>query len=642
MSETGPVEQVADTGEQSDQRARPPAPEKPLPLAALGALGIVFGDIGTSPLYTMKTVLSEVGEHVPAATTLGVLSLLVWTLIIVTCIKYVSFAMRIDNDGEGGILALMSLIGIKRGHRPYIVAAGLFGAALIYGDGAITPAISVLSALEGFHLAVPAFDPYVLAGTIVILLALFFVQPFGTAAIGKAFGPIMLLWFAIAAGLGVWGIVRHPAVLVGLSPTYAIAYLAHGGFKAFALLGSIFLCVTGAEALYADMGHFGRRPIWFGWFAVVFPALVLNYAGQAALVLEGAPTTDNIFYRLCPSSLLVPLVVLATVATIIASQSIITGAFSMTRQAIQLGWMPRLLIRQTSDEGYGQIYVSAANWILMVATIGLTLIFQKSDNLSSAYGMAVSATMLMTTMLLFLAMREVWGWSLAAAGAVTAAFLVVDVAFFGANLLKFRDGGWVPLALAVVVYSVMRIWHKGVEAIGQVLGASAEPLETFFAGLDARGIARVEGTAVFLSRARRSTPPLLAWHVRQNHCLYTCVLIVTVITELTPRLPRGERYEVKQELPNVWRVFVHNGFMQRMTLDDLVPALKAKGIDIDLSKVVYYVGRETIVRAKPEKRRLGPIAERLFSALERNQAHLTDVLGLPAERTVEIGRQIEL
>jgi KUP system potassium uptake protein len=634
-----PIDTVPD---ETTQVANLAKPEKSVGLLALGALGIVFGDIGTSPLYTMKTVLAATGDHVDRATTLGVLSLLVWTLIIVTAIKYVSVAMRIDNDGEGGILALMSLIGIKRGHRPAIVAAGLFGAALIYGDGAITPAISVLSALEGLHLAVPSVDPYVLPGAVLILLGLFAIQPRGTSTIGKLFGPVMLTWFAVIALMGVYGIFQNPTVLVGLSPTYAIDYLAHNGFTGFALLGSVFLCVTGAEALYADMGHFGKRPIWLAWFAAVFPALILNYAGQAAIVLNGAPTADNIFYRLCPSLLLIPLILLATVATIIASQAIITGAFSMTRQAIQLGWLPRLLVKQTSEEGYGQIYVGAVNWLLMIVTIGLTLGFQKSDNLASAYGIAVSATMLMTSALLFIAMREIWNWSILSAGLVAGCFLIVDGAFFASNLLKLADGGWVPLVLATLVFAVMRIWHGGVAAVGVKLGATAQPIDTFFEGLNKDKIARPAGTAVFLSRAMRDTPPLLIWHVRQNRCLYEDVLIVTILTTLVPRVPNQDRFEIKMERPGVWRVLVRNGFMEWLSLDEVLPPLRDAGCTFDMSHVVYYVGHETVVRAKNDTpRRAAPIIG-LFAFMERNQAHVTDVLGLPSERVVQIGRYIEL
>src|ERR1700739_3294419 len=432
-------------------------------LAALGlaALGIVFGDIGTSPLYTLKTVLSMTKGTPTPDVVLGVLSLIVWTLIIITSVKYVVVAMSIDNDGEGGILALMSLLCIKKHQLPIIMTIGLFGAALIYGDGAITPAISVLSAVEGLNIAIPAVQPYVLPSAVVILVALFAIQPQGTARIGKAFGPTMGLWFLAIAVLGILGIARHPAVLAALNPIYGLRYLFSNGYGRFLVLGGVFLCVTGAQALYVDMGHFGPRPIRFAWSGIVLPSLLLNYAGQSAIVLEGTPTTDNIFYRLCPKPWLIPFVVLATIATIIASQSIITGAFSMTRQAIQLGWLPRLRIVQTSEEGYGQIYVGVINWLLMIVTVGLTLSFGKSDNLAGAYGIAVSATMMLTSGLLFIAMREVWAVSLWASAAVAGVFLCIDASFFLANLVKVTQGGYVPLLLAALVYGVMLIWHRG-------------------------------------------------------------------------------------------------------------------------------------------------------------------------------------
>ena len=450
-----------------------------MPVLGLTALGIVFGDIGTSPLYTFKTILGTAAQPSNPATVLGALSLVLWTLFIITTVKYVLFAMRVDNDGEGGILALMALLGVKKQRRPTIIAFGLFGAALIYGDGAITPAISVLSALEGLNMATPALQPYVVPAAVVILLALFAVQSLGTARIGHLFGPVMLLWFGAIALMGISGIMRHPAVFAALNPIYGLSYLFSNGATGFLVLGAVFLCVTGAEALYADMGHFGRGPIKLAWFAIVFPSLILNYAGQAALVLEGAPTNDNIFFRLCPEMLLIPLIVLATVATIIASQSIITGAFSMTRQAIQLGWLPRLRIKQTSSEGYGQIYVGVVNWLLMIVTVGLTIGFGKSDNLAAAYGIAVSLTMLMTSVLLFIAMREIWQWSLFAAGAVAAFFLVVDSAFFLANLTKIAEGGYVPLILAIAVYGVMWIWHRGWAAVMARMHESLIPVAEF-------------------------------------------------------------------------------------------------------------------------------------------------------------------
>ncbi len=438
----------------------------------LSALGVVFGDIGTSPLYTFKTVLGLTAGTPDTATTLGLLSLVV---------KYVTVAMSVDNDGEGGILALLTLLGVKRGTRPVIIAVGLFGAALIYGDGAITPAISVLSALEGLNIAAPAFAPYVLPASVLILIALFAIQPQGTARIGRAFGPIMALWFTTIAVLGIWGIYQHPSVLVAVDPRHAVAYLLSGGVVGFLVLGGVFLCVTGAEALYADMGHFGARPIRLAWSVILFPSLVLNYAGQAALVLEGAPVSDNIFYRLCPSFMLLPLIVLATLATIIASQSIITGAFSMTRQAIQLGWMPRLHITQTSAAGYGQIYVGSVNWLLMLVTLGLTIGFGKSDNLAAAYGIAVSATMLLTSALLFIALREIWGWSMAMAGMVAGTFAVVDATFFAANLAKVAEGGYVSLVLAALVYGVMLVWHLGAAAVSARLQEQVVPVAAFMA-----------------------------------------------------------------------------------------------------------------------------------------------------------------
>src|SRR5580698_7413041 len=522
--------------------ARQP-PQGSLPVLGLSALGIVFGDIGTSPLYTFKTILGTAASPSDPATVLGALSLVIWTLFIITTMKYVLFAMRVDNDGEGGILALMALLGVKK-HRPTIVAVGLFGAALIYGDGAITPAISVLSALEGLDMATPAVQPYVVPAAVAILLALFAIQSQGTAKIGHFFGPIMLLWFVCIAVMGISGIVQHPAVFAALNPVYGLSYLFSNGATGFLVLGAVFLCVTGAEALYADMGHFGRGPIRMAWFAIVFPSLILNYAGQAGLVLEGAPTDGNIFFRLCPDVLLLPLIVLATVATIIASQSIITGAFSMTRQAIQLGWLPRLRIKQTSSEGYGQIYVGVVNWLLMIVTVGLTIGFGKSDNLAAAYGIAVSLTMLMTSALLFIAMREIWHWSLPAAGAVAACFMVVDSAFFLANLTKIAEGGYVPLILAVCVYASMWIWHRGWAAVMGRMHESLIPIPQFMQIIAAKNIPRVPGTAVFLTRTERDTPPVMQWHVRHNRALHEHLFVLRVEIVSVTWLACGDRTKI--------------------------------------------------------------------------------------------------
>jgi KUP system potassium uptake protein len=612
-----------------------------VPALGLSALGVVFGDIGTSPLYTLKTVLGLTAGTPDTATTLGLLSLVIWTLIIVTTVKYVTVAMSVNNDGEGGILALLSLLGVKRRTRPVIIAVGLFGAALIYGDGAITPAISVLSALEGLNIVAPAFAPFVLPAAVLILIALFAIQPQGTARIGRAFGPIMAFWFVTIAVLGIWGISQHPSVLVAIDPRYGISYLFSGGVVGFLVLGGVFLCVTGAEALYADMGHFGARPIRLAWSAIVFPSLVLNYAGQAALVLEGAPVSDNIFYRLCPSYLLLPLIVLATVATIIASQSIITGAFSMTRQAIQLGWLPRLQITQTSAEGYGQIYVGSVNWLLMLVTLGLTIGFGKSDNLAAAYGIAVSATMLLTSALLFIAMREIWGWSMAAAGGVAGTFAVVDAAFFAANLAKVAEGGYVPLVLAALVYGVMLIWHLGATAVSTRLQEQVVPVADFMAKIAEGRIPRVPGTAVFLTRTQRDAPPVMVWHLKHNRALHERLFVLTVNTEPTPWVTPSERLRFEEIAPHFWRASARYGFMERPDIPTLLGEAHELGCTVDLADVTYYVGHETVT-PRHDARALPRWVEAMFALMQRNSAHLTDYFRLPPDAVVEIGRQISI
>jgi KUP system potassium uptake protein len=623
------------------ENGAPPQIAGSLPLLSLAALGVVFGDIGTSPLYTLKTVLNLAGDKPDAFTVLGSLSLVIWTLIIVTSVKYVTFAMRINNDGEGGILALMSLLSVKRSNRPIIAAVGLFGAALIYGDGAITPAISVLSALEGLKMVAPSFNPYVLPAAVAVLIGLFAIQPQGTANIGKAFGPIMALWFVVIGTLGVWGIAQHPAVLWALDPRHGIEYLFSGGATSFLVLGGVFLCVTGAEALYADMGHFGATPIRLAWSALVFPCLVLNYAGQGALVLGGAPTADNVFFRLCPPAMLLPMVVLATVATIIASQSIITGAFSMTRQAIQLGWMPRLPIKQTSRAGYGQIYVGPVNWLLMLITLGLTVGFGKSDNLAAAYGIAVSATMLMTSALLFIAMRELWHWSLLAAGAVAGVFLVVDAGFVAANFMKITNGGYVPLVLASLVYGVMWVWHSGSQSVSAHLQERLMPIRELLTQLAERRIPRVPGTAVFITRAQKDAPPVLVWHIKHNRALHERVLILTAVTESVPRIRRGEGLKVEEVAPGMWRAVARFGFMERPDVPALLRQANTLGCKLKLDDVTYYVGHETVIR-RADGKGLPRVVESMFAFLQRNSMHVSDYFRLPADSVVELGREIAI
>ena len=549
--------------------------------------------------------------------------------------------MRFDNGGEGGIIALLALLGVKKQHRPAIVAAGLFGAALIYGDGTITPAISVLSALEGMEQIAPSLQPYVLPASAAVLFALFVVQPLGTAKIGRTFGPVMFVWFAVIAALGVYGITRHPGVVAAINPLYGIKYLATGGAKGFLVLGGVFLCVTGAEALYADMGHFGKVPIRRAWNFVVFPSLILNYAGQAAIVLEGTPTQGNIFYQLCPSLLLTPLVVLATLATIIASQSIITGAFSMTRQAIALGWMPRLRVTQTSEEGFGQIYVGAVNWLLMVATLALTIIFRKSDNLAAAYGIAVSLTMLLTSVLLFIAMREIWGWSPIKAGAIALVFLVVDCGFFTSNLTKVLEGGYVPLLIAVAVYGVMWIWHRGTSAVRARVIADEVPLKKFIETIGAHDIARVPGSAVFLTRADSETPPVLAWHVRKNRSLHEYVLILKLVVTSSPRTKPSERLQIERVADKFWRIEARHGFMERPNVLAVLDDCRTKGVEINRDDVTFYVGHETII-PREGRRGIPRWQEAIFAAMARNSVRITDVLKLPHNQVVEIGREVAI
>jgi KUP system potassium uptake protein len=608
---------------------------------ALAAIGIVFGDIGTSPLYTLKTVIDLSGGKPAPETALGLLSLIIWTLLITTSLKYVTLVMRIDNDGEGGILALMSLLGMKKQHRPMIAALGLFGAALIYGDGAITPSISVLSAVEGLKIAAPSVAPYILPLSVLILLGLFAVQVHGTARIGWVFGPVMTVWFVAIGALGLWGIVQHLGVLVALNPWYGLHYLLTAGSTGFLVLGGVFLAVTGAEALYADMGHIGVRPIRLAWYGMVLPTLLLNYAGQTAMMLAGGAVEENIFYQLCPKPLLMPLIGLATCATVIASQSIITGAFSMTRQAIQLGWCPRLHITQTSAEGYGQIYVSAVNWLLMLVTIGLTVVFGSSDRLAAAYGTAVSLTMLLTTALMFVAMREIWRWNVALSLAIAGAFFVIDAAFFSSNLMKVLEGGWVPLVLAAGIYTLMITWRRGSVAVMNGMRSLTIPVDDFIAHLSASGVPRVPGTAIFLSKTTEQTPPIIIWHVTHNKALHRHVVTLSVVLGSMPWVDANHRMTVEPLASNFWRAIAHYGFMEKPDIPALVTHAKTLVPDLDLRDVTYYVGHETILHC-PDGTGLPIWREKLYAFMQRNSAQIGEYFRLPPAAVVEIGRQIEI
>jgi KUP system potassium uptake protein len=602
----------------------------------VGALGVVYGDIGTSPLYTLKTALDWAGGAT-ADVAIGMLSLIVWTLIVTTSIKYVAVVMRADNDGEGGILALMSLLGIKHGERIIVISLGILGAALLYGDGAITPAISVLSALEGLKTPIPAIAPYIVALSALVLVGLFALQPQGTERIGKLFGPIMVVWFATIGLLGLGGILTHPGVLAAVDPRYGLSYLFTHGFTGFTVLGAVFLCATGAEALYADMGHFGPKPIRFSWYGLVLPALLLNYAGQTAVVVDGAVETGgNPFFTLCPPGWQIPLVALATVATIIASQSIISGAFSMTRQAIQLGLCPRLHITQTSASGYGQIYIGFVNWVLMALTLGLTLGFRSSDNLAAAFGIAVSLTMLLTSVLMFMAMREIWRWSLPLALAVAGLFVMVDLSFVSANLTKVLEGGWFPLVVAATIFFLMFTWLQGRDLLLRQLERDTIPLSDFIAQVHAK--TRVHGTAIYMTSRVDVVPVPLLHNLKHNKVLHHRIILMHVVTQNIPRVAPRQRLEVAHLGDNFHSVVVRYGFMEQPDIPRALEECGAHELHFNMMETSFFVGRVTIVAAK----RSGTSAFelRVFDAMHRNALPATEFFRIPTDRVIELGAQV--
>ena len=608
----------------------------------LTALGIVYGDLGTSPLYTLQTIVGTLGGKVEAEAALGSLSLIFWTLIITISVKYCLFVMRADNHGEGGILALMSLTGAQwAGRGRTLVVMGLLGAALLYGDGIITPAISVLSAMEGLNVATDAMRAHVMPMAVAVLLALFTVQARGTARIGKAFGPVMLIWFLTIAALGVFGIVHHPAVLGAADPRHGLRFLAEHGWIGFAALGGVFLAITGGEALYADMGHIGRKSIRTAWYGLVLPALLLNYAGQSALLLENPSLEGNPFFKLAPAWGIYPLVALATLATVIASQAIITGSFSMTRQAMQLGWFPGVRIRQTSSEEYGQIYVPFVNWTMMVATLALTIVFGSSDRLAGAYGTAVSTTMLLTTVLLYSVMRDRWRWRPAVTLPTIGIFLVVDLGFFCANLLKVREGGWIPLAFGALVLIVMTTWRFGIDALHQEhLGVTETP-EQFVGRLVENKIARVPGTAVFLTRAFRTMPPIIVQHVEQIRALPLTFIALAVKFEDIPRVQRRDRVELIHVVDGFWHVTVHYGFVEIPNLPAVLRQAKELGCPVDLSNAIYFGERDAPLPAKA-RGRLSRWRLAIFAFMLRNSVRAVDLFNVPSRHFVEVSRQIEI
>ncbi|HKP76064.1 MAG TPA: KUP/HAK/KT family potassium transporter [Longimicrobiaceae bacterium] len=616
-----------------------------LALLSLTALGVVYGDIGTSVLYAMRESFHHShGMRPDADNVLGVLSLIFWALVLVISVKYAVFVLRADNRGEGGILALTSLVtpvaAMRRNPRWVLVLLGLFGTALLYGDGMITPVISVLGAVEGLEVATPFFRPYIVPITIVILVALFAVQRNGTATVGKIFGPVTLVWFITIAALGVAQIVHAPQVLGAVNPWHAVTFFARNGKAGFLVLGSVFLVVTGGEALYADLGHFGRRPIRMAWYCVVLPALLLNYFGQGALLIRDPAAVKNPFFHMVPAWALYPVVVVATLAAVIASQALITGAFSLTMQAVQLGYMPRVEIAHTSMRERGQIYIPGINWMLMFACIGLTLGFQNSSNVAAAYGVAVTTTMVVTTLLLGVVERERWKWPLAATLAFSAVFLTIDLAFWAANIVKIPHGGWFPLVIGAIVFTLMSTWKTGRRVLAEQLQGRTLPIELFLDDVRRSPPHRVPGTAVFMYGSRQGTPPALLHSLKHYGVLHKTVVFLSVETQEVPHVPAEERVEVAELGEGVFRVVLAYGFMEEPNVPEALALVSFPGLELKPARTTYFLGRETLIPTRNTG--IAFWREHLFTVMSRNARTATSFFGLPPNRVVELGAQIQL
>ncbi len=615
-------------------------------LAALSvaALGVVFGDIGTSPVYTFRECFnSEHGLPLDAEHVLGVLSLIFWALIIVVTVKYVLLIMRADNQGEGGILALLALAleqAKSERSRNLLVLLALGGAALFYGDSMITPAISVLSAVEGIGVATPALNRFVLPLTIVVLLALFLFQKGGTGRVGRIFGPVMILWFAVIAITGVLQVAETPRVLEALNPAHAAHIFIATPGAGFVVLGAVALAITGGEALYADMGHFGRFPIRLAWFAVVLPALVLNYFGQGALILGDKTAIDNPFFRMAPAWGLLPLVLLSTAATVIASQAVISGAFSLSRQAIQLGLMPPLDIFQTSARAHGQIYIAQVNWLLLIAVVALVLGFQSSSALASAYGFAVTGTMAITTVLAAAVMRGVWNWRWPTIAVVLVPIMTVDLALFGANTLKIPSGGWFPLVIGIAVFTILTTWRTGRRLVRMRLASESVPLADFLATCDQAPEARVSGTAIFLTTQTEDVPVTLLHNLRHNKVLHRTVLLVRVVTENIPRVAGADRIQARELGSGFWQIAAHFGFAQTPNVARELSRAEIPGLELDPSRISFFVGRAN-VKSSPRPG-MARWRERLYSALARVATRSPDFFRIPPDRVIELGTEVEI
>ena len=606
----------------------------------LTAVGVVYGDIGTSPLYALRECFF--GSHSVPAThdnVLGVLSLIVYSLFLVISVKYIGIVLRADNQGEGGILALTALIPGAAKRPGVLVLLGIFGAALLYGDGMITPAITVLGAVEGLKVITPGLDPYVVPAAAVILVVVFAIQRHGTHRIGRLFGPIMVGWFAVLAILGIVWIAKYPDVLTAIDPRHAVRFLIENRGLGFAVLGAVFLVVTGGEALYADMGHFGARPIRVAWFAIVLPALLLNYFGQGALLLH-VPETRDPFFELAPAWTLWPLVILATAAAIIASQALISGAFSLTRQAIQLGYAPRLTVEHTSSWRMGQIYVPQVNWFLAIGTILIVFGFGSSGALAAAYGIAVALTMIITAILLHVIAVERWRWPLPAALAVTATFLAIDLTFFSANLLKFVQGGWLPIAIGISLFTLMTTWKTGRRIVYERLTARAFPLEAFVTAVRTALPTRVSGTAIFMTAQPTGTPAALVHNLHYNKMLHEHVVVLTVATVPTPHVAPDERLTVRSMGASIYNARIQYGFMEDPDVPEVLGQLRVAGVPIDEDDLTFFLGRETIVVGR--RPGMATWREKLFVLMSRNAVRATAFFKLPPERVVELGVQVEM
>jgi KUP system potassium uptake protein len=606
---------------------------------------VVYGDIGTSPLYAFRECFSGGRVVAPtAANVLGILSLIVWSLILVVSIKYLLYVMRADNRGEGGILALLTLVAPRlpdpSRQRTVLFVLGLFGAALLYGEGSITPAISVLSAIEGLEVATPALARFVVPISVGILIGLFLLQRKGTGAVGALFGPVTLVWFVCIAALGFASVLETPRVLGALNPVHAVQFFSANGLAGFLVLGAVFLAVTGSESLYADMGHFGLVPIRLAWFRAVFPALTLNYLGQGALLLRDPSAIQNPFYLLAPDWALLPLLGLATAATVIASQAVISGAFSLTRQALQLGLLPRLEVRHSSPHEIGQVYVPFVNWLLLIATVGVVLGFRSSSNLASAYGVAVTTTMVVTTLLAFVLSRTQWKWGLAPAVLLTFLFLVADLSFFGANLVKVPEGGWYPLAVAALVYTLMTTWERGRRLLTRRMTTARVTEEAFLDSLAKQSLPRVPGTAVFMDSVPEGIPRALLHNIKCNRVIHEHVVLLTMRTDEVPRVPESERLEVHEFQPGFVRAVAHWGYMENPKFAAVLHELEARSVLNGSRQMSVYLGRETLIVT--DKPGLSQWRKHLFVLISRNAQRPTLHFGIPPGQVVELGLQVEL